>query len=209
MMRAHTQVSRARILVPPSPGVATAVLLRRPGRRGQAGLCRALDASIEASAGAAQLQLAGRASAHLGTAAPLHQLPPSVLLLPASPVTAILTAVATSSILLSIALMLQWQLQRGRADRAEKETELLKSQLSDRQDELSRLRGELAKQAAASEQLSFLQHRLDQAAKEQLKLERALELKDGQLESFMVVAQRQIKMLEERCKVLVDKGWRD
>ncbi|GFH07894.1 hypothetical protein HaLaN_02768, partial [Haematococcus lacustris] len=34
-------------------------------------------------------------------------------------------------------------------------------------------------------------------------------LKDGQLESFMVVAQRQIKMLEERCKVLVDKGWRD
>ncbi|KAJ9530105.1 hypothetical protein QJQ45_023383 [Haematococcus lacustris] len=168
-MRVHTQVSRARILVPPSPGVATAVLLRRHGRRGQAGTSRALDASIEASAG----------------------------------------AVATSSILLSIALMLQWQLQRGRADRAEKETELLKSQLSDRQDELSRLRGELAKQAAASEQLSFLQHRLDQAAKEQLKLERALELKDGQLESFMVVAQRQIKMLEERCKVLVDKGWRD
>jgi hypothetical protein len=33
----------------------------------------------------------------------------------------------------------------------------------------------------------------------QLKLERALELKDGQLESFMAVATRQIKLLEERC----------
>jgi DNA-binding transcriptional regulator PaaX len=38
----------------------------------------------------------------------------------------------------------------------------------------------------------------------QLKLERALEMKDGQLESFTTVATRQIKMLEERCRELTN-----
>lgn len=40
------------------------------------------------------------------------------------------------------------------------------------------------------------------ATKDILKLERALELRDGQLESFMAVAQRQIAYLESEIKAL-------
>jgi hypothetical protein len=57
-----------------------------------------------------------------------------------------------------------------------------------------------------AEQAEFYKRRLDEASREQLKLEKALEMKDGQLESFMVVAQRQIKMLEDRCQELLHKG---
>jgi len=78
----------------------------------------------------------------------------------------------------------------------EAEVDLVKGQLRERDAELKALRQQLEQEQKRSADLEFYKKKLDEAGREQLKLERALEMKDGQMESFMSVATRQIKMLE-------------
>ncbi|MEW5298032.1 MAG: hypothetical protein WDW38_003681 [Sanguina aurantia] len=77
------------------------------------------------------------------------------------------------------------------------------------QDELESTRAELKDAKAqlavirqGESDLELYKRRYKESEKELFKLERGLELKDGQLESFMNLAQRQIKMLEGRIKDL-------
>lgn len=64
------------------------------------------------------------------------------------------------------------------------------------------LRSKLQSEQKALEDLEVYKRRSKEQAKEVFKLEKALEIKDSQIESFMVVAQRQIKLLEGRVKEL-------
>jgi hypothetical protein len=52
----------------------------------------------------------------------------------------------------------------------------------------------------AAEQLDFRAQKIEQQGKEILKLERALEIRDGQMSMFTATARKQIKLLEEQLR---------
>eukprot|EP00195_Chlamydomonas_chlamydogama_P001868 CAMPEP_0202923868 /NCGR_PEP_ID=MMETSP1392-20130828/78673_1 /ASSEMBLY_ACC=CAM_ASM_000868 /TAXON_ID=225041 /ORGANISM="Chlamydomonas chlamydogama, Strain SAG 11-48b" /LENGTH=163 /DNA_ID=CAMNT_0049617567 /DNA_START=148 /DNA_END=639 /DNA_ORIENTATION=+ len=84
----------------------------------------------------------------------------------------------------------------------ESELQLAKSKLDDQESRIKQLQADLDKESRNARDVEMYKRRIEEYTKDILKLERALEMKDGQLETFMVVAQRQIKYLEEQLKEL-------
>ncbi|KAG2454061.1 hypothetical protein HYH02_001102 [Chlamydomonas schloesseri] len=82
----------------------------------------------------------------------------------------------------------------------------LEGALKDKERELAAVRAQVDSAQERTKENEMYRTRYADATRDILKLERALELKDGQLESFMVVAQRQIAFLESQIKELQRVG---
>ena len=95
-----------------------------------------------------------------------------------------------------------WSLERGAAARAAAALEAAREELKRRDGDIAALRAELAAAKAAEEEAEFLRRRLDEATKSVFKLEKALEIKDGQLDTFINTARRQIRALEDDVRAL-------
>lgn len=112
------------------------------------------------------------------------------LLLLATPLAAIAAAI-------SIGL---WTVEKQTKARVEADLQTAQGQLDQEKDVVRQLQRELQKERQARKELESLQSKLEDSGKEILKLERALEMKDGQVSAFMTVARRQIKLLEDKLK---------
>ncbi|KAG2432498.1 hypothetical protein HXX76_008843 [Chlamydomonas incerta] len=82
----------------------------------------------------------------------------------------------------------------------------LEAAVKDKERELAAVRAEVDVAKERTKENEMYRGRYGEATRDILKLERALELRDGQLESFMVVAQRQIAFLESQIKELQKMG---
>lgn len=91
-----------------------------------------------------------------------------------------------------------WEQQIRKA--LEVELALERSKLDDERANLAKIQVELERERKASKDAEMYKRRLGESSKEVMKLEKSLEIKDGQQEAFMVVAHRQIKYLEESLK---------
>ncbi|KIZ03593.1 hypothetical protein MNEG_4367 [Monoraphidium neglectum] len=95
-----------------------------------------------------------------------------------------------------------WNLERQSAARGAAEAAALRAEVAARDEELGRLRAELQAERKKREEAEGLEARLSSASKDIMKLEKALEIKDGQLDVFLATARRQIKALEEDVRQL-------
>ncbi|GIL74471.1 hypothetical protein Vretimale_2178 [Volvox reticuliferus] len=80
--------------------------------------------------------------------------------------------------------------------------ERLGATIKERDQQLLEVAREVDRAKEYAKENEMFRARYTDATRDILKLERALELKDGQLESFMVVAQRQIAYLESQVRSL-------
>ncbi|KAG2499576.1 hypothetical protein HYH03_002519 [Edaphochlamys debaryana] len=83
-----------------------------------------------------------------------------------------------------------------------RQIERLKETIREKDQELKSARADVVKAQELAKENDLYRKRYEDASRDILKLERALELRDGQLESFMNVAQRQIAYLESQVRDL-------
>ncbi|GLC35215.1 hypothetical protein PLESTB_000566500 [Pleodorina starrii] len=97
-------------------------------------------------------------------------------------------------------------LERQSKEGLQRKIEQLQETIRERDQQLRNAAEQLDRAKEYGRENDMFRTRYADASRDILKLERALELKDGQLESFMVVAQRQIAYLESQVRELQKAG---
>eukprot|EP00882_Tetradesmus_deserticola_P025145 GHRQ01027604.1.p1 GENE.GHRQ01027604.1~~GHRQ01027604.1.p1 ORF type:complete len:191 (+),score=56.59 GHRQ01027604.1:411-983(+) len=95
-----------------------------------------------------------------------------------------------------------WNTEKSAKAGVEQDLQQTKEQVAALQQELEKAQQQLEEERQARKEAESWRRRLDAAEKELFKLERGLEMKDGQLATFMTTAHRQIKSLEDTVKEL-------
>jgi chromosome segregation ATPase len=95
-----------------------------------------------------------------------------------------------------------YSLERRRCAALGAECTSLRSQLAAAAAEMDAMRSNLEAERRARNDAESFRPRLDAATRDVLKLERALEIKDGQLDTFVNTARRQIRALEDDIRAL-------
>eukprot|EP00878_Enallax_costatus_P014728 GHUV01015411.1.p1 GENE.GHUV01015411.1~~GHUV01015411.1.p1 ORF type:complete len:198 (+),score=46.63 GHUV01015411.1:436-1029(+) len=95
-----------------------------------------------------------------------------------------------------------WNIEKQSKMNIEQELVALKDQVTAAQQQLQELQQQLAAEQQARKEAVSWKPRLDDAQTELFKLEKALEMKDAQLATFMTTAHRQIRSLEDNVKEL-------
>ncbi|PNH10308.1 hypothetical protein TSOC_002960 [Tetrabaena socialis] len=93
-------------------------------------------------------------------------------------------------------------LERLKTEELGRKITRLQSELVDKGKEVAAAGREVAKAKEYTSENEMYRTRYAECTRDILKLERALELRDGQLESFMCIAQRQIAYLESQVREL-------
>ncbi|GBF95327.1 hypothetical protein Rsub_07755 [Raphidocelis subcapitata] len=95
-----------------------------------------------------------------------------------------------------------WRLSAADAAAAQAAASGARAEVAARDEEIARLEAELEAERKARQEAESLAPRLSEASKNIMKLEKALEIKDGQLDVFLSTARRQIKALEDDIRAL-------
>ncbi|GFR45251.1 hypothetical protein Agub_g6357 [Astrephomene gubernaculifera] len=100
------------------------------------------------------------------------------------------------------ALAALYVLERQSREELQRKLVRLEQALQEREQQIATQQEEVKRAQEYARENDMFRTRYADAARDIFKLEKALELKDGQLETFMVVAQRQIAQLEQQVRRL-------
>lgn len=117
-----------------------------------------------------------------------------------------LAVIGSAGIIGGTAFASLWILEKQAVEALNRKVEMLKSTIADKDELLRKAQGDVEKAQEDARENDLYRKRYEDSARDNLKLERALEMKDGQLETFMAVARRQIKYLEDEVKRVKDLG---